>query len=63
LKAKDLRNMSKEELMQKEKALKEQLFKLSAQRYAGRVEKPHEFKLARKDIARIQTILNEKREK
>ena len=55
--------MSKEELQQKEKALKEQLFKLNAERYAGRVEKPHVFKLTRKDIARIQTILNEKREK
>ncbi len=55
--------MSREELLQKEKVLKEQLFKLSAQRYSGRVEKPHEFKLTRKDIARVQTVINEKREK
>lgn len=61
MKIKDLRNLSKEELLHKEKALKEELFKLNQQRYGGRVEKPHMFSLIRKDIARIQTILNEKK--
>jgi large subunit ribosomal protein L29 len=61
VKIKELRNLTKEELEQKEKSLKEQLFKLNAQRYAGRVEKPHEFRLIKKDIARIHTILNEKK--
>jgi len=49
--------------MQKEKTLKDELFKLNQQRYAGRVEKPHMFSLLKKDIARINTILNEKKEK
>lgn len=61
MKAKELRTLSKEELLQKEKSLKEELYKLNQQRYSGRVEKPHLFSLIRKDIARIQTILNEKR--
>lgn len=59
----ELKNLSKEELILKEKSLKDELFKLNAQRYAGRVEKPHSFSIIRKDIARIQTILNEKKEK
>ena len=59
----DLRNLSKEELLQKEKTLKEDLFKLNQQRYSGRVDKPHMFSLAKKDLARIQTLLNEKKEK
>lgn len=54
----ELRNLSRAELLQKEKALKEDLFKLNMQRYGGRVEKPHMFSLIKKDIARIQTILN-----
>ena len=58
----DLRNLSKEELMQKEKTLKEDLFKLNQQRYSGRVDKPHMFSLVKRDIARIQTLLNEKKE-
>ncbi len=60
-KIKDLRNFSVEELIQKEKALKEELFKLNLQRYGVRVEKPHMFALVKKNIARINTILNEKK--
>jgi large subunit ribosomal protein L29 len=63
MKTQELRNLSKEELLQKEKSLKEELFKLNMQRYSGRVEKPHMFSLIKRDIARIKTILNEKREK
>ncbi len=60
IKARELRNLSEEELKSKEKSLFEELFKLNQQRYAGRVEKPHLFKQIRKDIARIKTILNER---
>jgi len=63
MKAKELRNLSSEELLQKEKALFEELSGLNVQRYTGRVEKPHKFALIRKDIARIRTILNDKKEK
>jgi len=59
----DLNNLSREELLEKEKSLKDQLFKLNMQRYGGRVEKPHLFSLVRRDIARIHTILNKKEEK
>jgi large subunit ribosomal protein L29 len=59
VKAKELRSLSKEELLQKEKQLKEELAKLNTQRYSARVEKPHLFSLIRKDIARIQTVLRE----
>ena len=52
-------NLSKEELIQKQKVLKEELFKLRLQRYSGRVEKPHLFSLIKKDIARVNTILRE----
>jgi large subunit ribosomal protein L29 len=60
MKTQELRSLSKEELLQKEKSLKDELYKLNMQRYGGRVEKPHMFSLIKKDIARIKTILNEK---
>lgn len=63
MKTKELRNLAQEELLQKEKALKEELFRLNQQRYGSRVDKPHMFSQVKKDIARIKTILNEKREK
>jgi len=63
MKIKELRNLSQEELLQKEKALKTELSKLNMQRYGGRVEKPHMFPSVKKDIARIHTLLRETREK
>ncbi len=63
MKTQELRGLSKEELLQKIKSLKEELFRLNTQRYAGTVEKPHLFSLIKKDIARVHTLLNEKKEK
>ena len=63
MKIQDLLILSREELIQKEKSLKEELYKLNLQRYAGRVEKPHMFSLIKKDMARIETILNPVRNK
>lgn len=57
-KIQQLRSINKDELLQKEKSLKEELMKLNAQRYSGRVDKPHMFSSLKKDIARIRTILN-----
>ena len=56
----DLRNLSKEELINKENSLYQELFKLNQQRYSGRVEKPHMFRVVKKNLARIKTILTEK---
>ena len=63
MKIKELRNLSHEELLEKEKGLKAELFKLNLQRYGGSVEKPHMFLTVKKDIARIRTILSEEKEK
>jgi len=62
LKARDLSNLSKIELLEKEKALKDELFKLNSQRYSGRVEKPHLFSLVKRDIAVVETILSSKKD-
>ena len=60
MKAKDLRTSSNDELLQKEKVLKKELFDLRYQRKIGRVEKPAKFKAVKRDIARILTIMNER---
>jgi len=60
MKIQELRSLTKEELLEKERKLKEELYKLNLQRYGGRVEKPHMFSSIKRDIARIQTILHEK---
>jgi large subunit ribosomal protein L29 len=58
MKIKDLRNLTKEELVQKAKDLKSELYKMNMQRFAGSVEKPHLFRQMRKDIARIETLMH-----
>ena len=63
MKPEELRNLSVGELLDKEKGLYTELAKLNTQRYTGNVEKPHKFALVKKDIARIRTILNEKKDK
>jgi len=63
MKPQELSSLSKEELLEKEKGLYAELAKLNTQRYTGNVEKPHKFALVKKDIARIRTILNEKKDK
>jgi len=60
MKIKELRELSTEEIIQKRNDLKQQLYNLNYQRKMGRVEKPHVFKLVKKDIARIQTIIGER---
>lgn len=60
MKAHELKNLSEADLKLKEKALKEELFKLNQQRYSGRVEKPHMFAQVKKDIARVMTLLRQK---
>lgn len=63
MKPQELRTLTSPELLDKEKTLYAELSKLNLQRYTGRVEKPHKFALIKKDIARIRTILNQKRDK
>ncbi|MCX5710141.1 MAG: 50S ribosomal protein L29 [Candidatus Omnitrophica bacterium] len=63
MKIQELRALSKDELQVKLKSLKEELVKINLERYAGRVEKPHMFSVVKRDIARILTLLNTKKDK
>jgi len=56
-----IREMTTDELHNKERELADQLFKLRFQVATGQVENPQKIKMVRKDIARVQTILNERR--
>jgi large subunit ribosomal protein L29 len=56
---KDLRGLTSEELVQKVRDLKKELFHLRVQNATGRVESPARFKTARREVARVKTIANE----
>jgi large subunit ribosomal protein L29 len=57
---KTLRDKNVDELRAREKDLREQLFKLRFQRATGRVENPMKMREVRREIAQIETLLNER---
>jgi large subunit ribosomal protein L29 len=61
MKIKELSNLTEDDLVAKEKLLKKDLFEMESHRQMGRVEKPASFRNIRRDIARILTVLNERR--
>ena len=60
MKARELREMTDDELLQKEKELTDQLFKLRFQHTLGQVENAMKLRNIRRDLARIKTTLNQK---
>ncbi len=59
MKLQELKDLSKEDLSQKLASTKVELAKLNYLKIAGQIDKPHQFKILRKTIARINTLLNE----
>ena len=57
---KDCRSKSIDQLQEDKIDLLQQLFSLRMQKGAGQLKKNHLFKCAKKDIARINTIISEK---
>lgn len=62
MKARELRDLSEEELRSKEEETKDKLFKLKFQHALGQLENAMKLKNLKRDIARIKTILREKNE-
>ncbi len=59
MKSKDIRNMSVEELISKDKELVQEQFNLKFQLHTGRLENTAKLSSLRKEIARVKTILRE----
>ena len=60
MKAKEIRELTSEQLEAKLKELKEELFNLRFQRAINQLDNPHKITAVKKDIARVMTILQEK---
>jgi large subunit ribosomal protein L29 len=58
--ARDFRGMSPEELRDKATDLREDLAKLQMKRYSRRLDKSSELRAAKKELARLLTVLGEK---
>ena len=59
--AQDLRDKNEGELREELSGLLREQFNLRMQRGIGQLAKPHELRRVRRDIARVRTVLNEKK--
>ena len=60
MKAKELKNLSVEELTKKLDELKKDLFMLRMQHATNQLDNPMQLASVKKDIARVKTIIREK---
>lgn len=57
---KQLREMSTDELAQKQGELREEIFHLKLRRATSRLENPMKLRQSKRDLARVETILKER---
>lgn len=61
MKPSELREMTIDDLAAKEKDMRKELFNLSFQKATGEIENPMRIRAIKKDIARVLTIITEKK--
>ena len=59
MKAKEIRELNKEELTEKERNLKQELFNLRFQKATGQLGNSSMIEKTKRDLARVKTILRE----
>jgi large subunit ribosomal protein L29 len=61
MKAADIRDLGVDELAVREHELTDQIFRMRIQKSMGQLESPEKIKVVRRDLARIKTVLRQKR--
>jgi large subunit ribosomal protein L29 len=59
--SKEIRELAPGEITTKLRETRDKLLQLRLRKHTGQVEKHHEIRVLRKDIARLETILTEKK--
>jgi large subunit ribosomal protein L29 len=62
MKAGELRELGADELGVKERDLTDQLFRMRIQKAMGQLESPEKIRTVRRDLARVKTVLRQKRD-
>jgi large subunit ribosomal protein L29 len=61
MKIKEIRDMTLQELQTRRRDIKQEQFHLRMQQQAGQMEKPSQLRSLRRDVARIETIISQRR--
>jgi large subunit ribosomal protein L29 len=62
MKAAELRDLGADELGTRERDLTDQLFRLRIKKSMGQLEAPAKMRTVRRDLARVKTVLRQKRD-
>jgi large subunit ribosomal protein L29 len=62
MKAAELRDLGVDELGARERELTDQLFRMRIQKSMGQLEAPNKLQTVRRDLARVKTVLRQKRD-
>lgn len=60
MKIQEIQELTPKELLARKRELKEEIFNLRMQKQSGQLEKPHLIRVARRNIARVETVLSRK---
>jgi large subunit ribosomal protein L29 len=61
MKAAELRDLAVDQLSAQERELTDQLFRMRIQKSMGQLESPEKMRVVRRDLARVKTVLRQKR--
>ena len=61
MKIQEIQELTEKELLARKRELKEEIFNLRIQQQSGQLEKPHLIRVARRNIARVETVLSRKK--
>jgi large subunit ribosomal protein L29 len=61
MKVHEIRELNVDELNGKVKDLQDQVFRLRIQKAMGQLDAPHKMRTLRRELARVKTVLTEKR--
>jgi large subunit ribosomal protein L29 len=61
MKAAELRDLAADELGARARELSDQLFRMRIQKSMGQLENPDRIRTVRRDLARVKTVLRQKR--
>jgi len=60
MKIKEIQELTPKELVSSKRELKEEMFNLRIQQQSSQLERPHLIRVARRNVARIETVLSRK---
>jgi large subunit ribosomal protein L29 len=61
MKIKEIRELSSEELQTRKRELRQESFHLRLQQQSGQLEKPSQIRAIRREVARLETILTQRK--